>query len=322
ELVGVPAGDALGRPVDKVIRLVSDEGQDISARLRKPSASPWNQTGQVVQADGTEVPVVLSAGGLRGGSDELAGAVFVLRDMRREREVERMKTEFLSNISHELRTPLTPIKGYAEVLRRRDVPRAKAKEFLGNILDSTDRLERVVNLLVSFAAFEGGRLRPRSEPIKVRELLDSVVERWEPKLDPAHPLSRRVARNLPEVVGDRTLLERALDELVDNAVKYSKEGGKVALAAKLSDNNGAGRAVEISVTDQGIGIPEDRLDTIFDDFAQADGGSTREFGGLGIGLSFARRIAQAHNGDVQCESRPGRGSTFSIVLPVVPKTKR
>src|SRR5205814_4263607 len=169
-----------------------------------------------------------------------------------------------------------------------------------------DRLERVVNLLVSFAAFEGGRLRPRSEPIKVRELLDSVVERWEPKLDPAHPLSRRVARNLPEVVGDRTLLERALDELVDNAVKYSKDGGKVSLTAKLS-GNGVGPAIEIAVTDQGIGIPPDRLQTIFDHFAQADGGSTREFGGLGIGLSFARRIAQAHNGDVQCQSRPGRG---------------
>jgi PAS domain S-box-containing protein len=321
ELVGVPAGDALGRPVDKIVRLVTDEGRDVSARLRKPSASPWNQTGHVIQSDGTEVPVVLSAGGLRGASDELAGAVFVLRDMRREREVERMKTEFLSNISHELRTPLTPIKGYAEVLKRRDVPRAKAKEFLGNILDSTDRLERVVNLLVSFAAFEGGRLRPRTEPIKVRDLVDSVVERWEPKLDPSHPLTRRVARNVPDVLGDRTLLERALDELLDNAVKYSKDGGKVSVAAKLSDN-GVGRAVEISVTDQGIGIPPDRLQTIFDDFAQADGGSTREFGGLGIGLSFARRIAQAHNGDVQCQSKPGRGSTFSIVLPVMPKTKK
>ena len=321
ELVARPATAALGRPIDKVVKLKSEDGQDLSARLRKPTASAWNETGQVVQRGGTEVPVVLSAGGLRSASGELIGGVFVLRDMRREREVERMKTEFLSNISHELRTPLTPIKGYAEMLRRRDVPRPQAREFLNGIIDSTDRLERVVDLLVSFAAFEAGRLRLRAEPLTVRELLDGLVERWQEKLDPAHPLTKRVARNLPDVLGDRRLLERSLDELLDNAVKYSPAGGKVSVTAKLSDN-GAGPSVEISVTDHGIGIPEDRLDTVFDDFAQADASATREFGGLGLGLSFVRRIVLAHDGDLVCESRPGKGSTFSIVLPVMPKTPK
>ena len=321
ELVARPSTAALGRPIDKVVKLRSEDGQDLSARMRKPTAAPWNETGHVVQRGGTEVPVVLSAGGLRSASGELTGGVFVLRDMRREREVERMKTEFLSNISHELRTPLTPIKGYAEMLRRRDVPRTQAREFLNGIIDSTDRLERVVDLLVSFAAFEAGRLRLRAEPLKVRELLDALAERWQEKLDPSHPLSKRVARNLPDVLGDRRLLERSLDELLDNAVKYSPGGGRVSVAAKLSDN-GAGPSVEISVTDHGIGIPEDRIDTVFDDFAQADASATREFGGLGLGLSFVRRIVLAHDGDLLCESKPGKGSTFSIVLPVMPKTTK
>ncbi|MBV8162390.1 MAG: PAS domain-containing protein, partial [Acidimicrobiia bacterium] len=321
ELVARPATAALGRPVDKVVKLKTEDGQDLAARMRRPTAAPWNETGFVVQRGGTEVPVVLSAGGLRSASDELIGGVFVLRDMRREREVERMKTEFLSNISHELRTPLTPIKGYAEMLRRRDVPRNQAREFLNGIIDSTDRLERVVDLLVSFAAFEAGRLRLRAEPLKVRELLDALGERWQAKLDPSHPLTRRVARNLPEVLGDRRLLERSLDELLDNAVKYSPGGGKVSVTAKMSEN-GSGPSVEISVTDHGIGIPEDRIDTVFDDFAQADASATREFGGLGLGLSFVRRIVLAHEGDLLCESKPGKGSTFSIVLPVMPKTRR
>ncbi|MBV9410887.1 MAG: PAS domain-containing protein, partial [Acidimicrobiia bacterium] len=200
DLVGRPATAALGRLIDKVVKLKTEDGQDLSPRLRKPSTSPWNETGHIVQRGGNEIPVVLSAGGLRTATGELAGAVFVLRDMRREREVERMKTEFLSNISHELRTPLTPIKGYAEMLRRRDVPRTQAREFLSGIIDSTDRLERVVDLLVSFAAFEAGRLRLRAEPLKVRELLDGLAQRWQQKLDPSHPITKRVARDLPDVL--------------------------------------------------------------------------------------------------------------------------
>jgi PAS domain S-box-containing protein len=320
ELVGVASTAALGRPANRVVKLVTDEGEDISVRLAKPTASPWTQAALVVHKDGSQVPVALSAGGLRGAQGELSGGVFVLRDMRREREVERMKTEFLSNISHELRTPLTPIKGYAEMLRRRNVPRNQAREFLGGIIDSTDRLERVVDLLVSFAAFEAGRLRLRSEPVTVRELLDSTAQRWQAKLDSAHPLTKRVARNLPDVVVDRRLLERSLDELVDNAVKYSPAGGKVSILAQLSDN-GRGPSVEIAITDRGIGIPEDRVDSVFDEFAQADSSATREFGGLGLGLSFVRRIVRAHDGELLCESRPGKGSTFSIVLPAMPKKK-
>src|SRR4029079_2711604 len=100
----------------------------------------------------------------------------------------------------------------------------------------------------SFAAFEAGRLRLRAEPLKVKELVDGIGDRWNEKLDPAHPLTRRVARNLPEVLADKRLLERSLDELLDNAVKYSPGGGKVAVTAKLSEN-GAGPSVEISVSD-------------------------------------------------------------------------
>jgi PAS domain S-box-containing protein len=319
ELFGVPAAQAIGRRASQVIGMTVG-GRDISRRLDRPPTAAWEEAGDAVRADRVRVPVALSAAAIRDSSGELAGAVYLLRDMRREREVERMKTEFLSNISHELRTPLTPIKGYAEMLRMRDVPRPKAREFLTGILDSAERLERVVDLLVSFAALEAGRLTLRSEPLKVRALLDDVADRWKGRLDGRHALTRRVARNLPEVSGDRRLLERSIDELLDNAVKYSPSGGRVALTATLSDN-GHGPAVEISVTDSGVGIPQDRLDAIFADFAQADGSSTREFGGLGLGLAFVRRIVDAHEGELVCESAPGKGSTFSIVLPAMP-TKR
>ena len=183
--------------------------------------------------------MALSAGAVRGPGDELAGAVFVLRDMRREQEVERMKREFLSNISHELRTPLTPIKGYAEMLRLREVPREQAEKFLEGILESSDRLERVIDMLVSFAAMEAGQLTLRVEPVKLRALLENVAMRWKHKGDALHPVTHWVGRNVPDVVLDRRLIERSLDELVDNAVKYSPAGGGIELEAHLAQN-GAG----------------------------------------------------------------------------------
>jgi signal transduction histidine kinase len=241
--------------------------------------------------------------------------------MRREREVERMKTEFLSNISHELRTPLVPIKGFAELLRNRSVSKAQSREFLDRILDSAGDLERVVDLLVMVAADEAARLTIRKEPVEVRDLLDNVVARWKGKIDDRHEISRRVGRGVPTIVGDRRLLERRLDELVDNAVKYSPEGGRDTVSAAPAAN-GHGPAVTITISDEGVGIPPDRLEGIFEDFAQADSSATREFGGLGLGLAFVRRIVRAHQGHLSAESAPGKGSTFSIVLPAASVRER
>ena len=297
ELFGVPAAGALDRPV-----------ADLAG-----GPSSWSGAERV-----GDVPVSMSTGPLTGVTGDVVGSVYVLRDMRREREVERMKTEFLSNISHELRTPLTPIKGYAEMMKGRELPRPKALEFLSGILESAERLERVVDLLVSFAAIEAGRLTLRTEPLDVRSLLNGAAARWEGRLDPHHPLRTRVARGVGPVLGDRRLLERSIDELLDNAVKYSPDGGKVTLTAMVSEN-GHGSAIEIAVSDQGVGIPSERMSELFTDFAQLDGSATREYGGLGLGLTFVQRIARAHDGTLLCESTPGKGSRFSILLPVVPK---
>jgi signal transduction histidine kinase len=300
-----------------VVKVTTEDGVDLTAELAKPVPGTWSRAAMVVRPDGENVPVALSAGGLRGARGDVAGGVYVLRDMRREREVERMKTEFLSNISHELRTPLVPIKGFAELLRSRKVTKAQSQEFLDRILESATQLERVVDLLVSVAADEAARLTLRNEPVEIRQVVESVVDRWKGKVDGRHEINRRVARRLPIVVGDRRLLERSIDELVDNAVKYSPEGGKVTVSAAASAN-GSGPAVIITIRDEGVGIPAERQPNILEDFAQVDSSATREFGGLGLGLAFVRRIVRAHHGQVMFESSPGHGSTFSIVLPAVP----
>jgi PAS domain S-box-containing protein len=324
ELFGVRARGALGRRVGDVVTIRTEDGVPLVDRLARPSRDTWSAPAVVERPDTTRVPVALSAGGLGRPGGAIAGGVYVLRDMRREREAERAKSELLSNISHELRTPLVPIKGYAELLLRRKVPAPKARESLEEIVEAADRLELVVQRLLDVAAQDETPLNVGREPVDVRPLLEAVVDRWKGRVDNRHPITRRVSRNLPALVGDRRLLERCLDELVDNAVKFSPQGGTVALSAGLS-GNGAGapgeRAVEISVRDHGIGIPEDRLASIFEDFSQGDSSPTRQFGGLGLGLALVRRIVNAHNGELVCQTAPGKGSTFSIVLPVPPSDK-
>jgi PAS domain S-box-containing protein len=317
-LFGVTAAEALGRSVDDLAAVTTEDGADLSERLANPTSQTWHESAVVFRADGSEVPVALSAGGLPGQADgNVTGGVYVFRDMRREREAERTKSEFLSNISHELRTPLVPIKGYALMLRGGKIGKSEARTALNEIAESADRLDQLVGRLLEVAG--AGRSDVHHEPVDVEPMLRAVVSRWKGRVDAGHPIARRVGRRLPRIVGDRRLLERSLDELVDNAIKYSPGGGRVLVSAALCDN-GAGAAIELAVDDRGIGIPEDRLEAIFDDFSQADSSATRAFGGLGLGLGFVSRTVFAHNGELRCESEPGKGSRFSMVLPVDPMT--
>jgi two-component system sensor histidine kinase SenX3 len=230
-----------------------------------------------------------------------------------------MKTEFLANISHELRTPLTPIKGFASILQSRELPPERTKGFADEIGAAADQLERVIGQLVSFATVVGGQLSLEPEPLSVRSVLDDAVRRWRERVDGSHRLVRRVASGTPPVLADRPSLIQSLDELIDNAVKYSPDGGRIVVGAELVDGDGP-HSVRISVSDEGVGIPADRLDSIFGDFTQVDASATRRFGGLGLGLAFVQRIVRAHDGELTCESVPGKGSRLSMVLPAADAT--
>jgi PAS domain S-box-containing protein len=315
ELTDVPGTQARGRLVESVVKLQSEDGASMADRLSRPVLEGWTMGGIVVQDAGREVPVAVSAGTLRDQDGQVNGAVFVLRDVRREHELERMKTEFLATISHELRTPLTPIKGFASILSTRDLPREQTKGFADEITSAADQLERIIGQLVNFATIVGGRLSIDSEAIALRPLVDESIAAWQERAGSSFRFVRKVNARLPRVLADKSYLVQALDELLDNAVKYSPDGGTITVEAKVVDHHGD-PSMELSVIDHGVGIAQDRLETILEDFRQGDSSATRRYGGLGLGLALVQRIARAHGGELTVWSSGSNGTRASIVLPL------
>jgi len=322
-LTGMKARHAMGKPVDSVLRACDANGERVPLPIFDLAAGSVDNI-FLEKRNGQRTPVAVISAVLTAEEGDVAGGVAVLRDMSREREVERMKSEFLANISHELRTPLTPIKGYAEILGRKEVPPDKVKKFVGGILEGTARLERIIQLLVDFSAMEAGRLAPRSKPIDLGAIVEGLAQLWEGKT-PKHTVVAEVTEGLPHVSGDERLLKRSLEEVLDNAVKFSPQGGTIRLEAR-----GAGAVkgerrqsfVEVTVSDEGIGIPPEDLPKIFSDFHQLDGSETRSYGGLGLGLAFVQRILEAHGGSVSVESELDQGTRLTISVPAALRSRK
>jgi PAS domain S-box-containing protein len=307
EMLGLEEQDVLGESLDLVAEVRDAAGvqlADVAMRLRDEPA-------QVLRPDGSTVPVRVAITPLEG----IEGVVMVLRDTTREREVERMKTEFLSNVSHELRTPLTPIRGYAEILvAKPGLDSEKVTAFATTIRDESLKMNRVVDLLVDVAALEAGRVSVSPRPVSVKDMLDVRLDLWQSKA-PARSgdLKRRVAAGLPLVQVDPTWVGKALDELIDNAVKYTPVGTPITLVAGRSPD---GTRVRVAVKDAGPGIAEGDQGALFTSFEQVDGSATRKVGGLGLGLSFVRRLAEDAGYPLSVHSRLGRGAEFALDLPV------
>lgn len=327
ELLQLERTEAVGRPVGAVVR------------WRREGGSPTGfepgtlVDGEVTTADlliGEQtVPVAVTTGTLRGlvDDDAAAGMVVVLRDVRRERQVDDLKSSILSNIGHELRTPLTPIKGYAGMLRDRRLTEDQTRGFAAEIVDGVDQLERVIGQLVTFATIAAGRLDLALVAISPADLGAPIERRWRDRIGPPHSFAVEVENDAPTVAADPQLLGRAIDELVDNAVKYSPGGGairvRVAGGRSLEGDEGGAdglevdrdRTLTVTVTDEGVGIEPARLDDLVGAFAQGDASATRRFGGLGLGLASADRIVRAHGGTLAFRSTVGKGTVASFCLP-------
>jgi PAS domain S-box-containing protein len=304
DLIGRSERDVLGRPLAEVADVRDAAGTALLAgrdRLEADAA--------LHRPDGTELAVRVAVAPLEDGG----GQVVLLADRTREHEIERMKTEFLANVSHELRTPLTPIRGYAELLSRNPhLSSARAQEFLGEILSSTARLSRAVDLLVDVATLEAGRVTPVRRTVPVDAVIGERLAAWKLRFpERAADLRRRVQAGLPDLDVDPYWLDKALDELMDNAVKYSPAGSTITVAAAAAGDG----MVRLSVRDKGPGVDTSRLAELLGDFSQADGSETRSNGGMGLGLGFVRRVAEPLGMTVTVSARPGGGSEFALDVP-------
>lgn len=226
-------------------------------------------------------------------------------------EVDRIKTEIIQNVSHELRTPLTLIMGYAELLKDGTLAEEdQVKEAGRIILEHADHLRRLVEQLLAFQKVERSDFSLYT--FDLRAWLEDVIKSWRPTLAKVGmQLVTDIAPNVDGVVGNESYLRQVIDNLLDNARKFSPDGGKITLRAWRDKN-----LVYVSVSDEGIGCPPDKLPYLFDRFYQVDGSPTRKFGGMGIGLALCKEIVERHGGSIWAESEgPGRGLTVTFTLP-------
>lgn len=247
---------------------------------------------------------------IRNGETE--GAVLVFHDITQIKRLENVRKDFVANVSHELRTPVSTIKGYAETLLEGALDdKENARDFVQIIYSDADRLAKLINELLDLAQLESGNMKLSFVACPLRPIVERVLKLLSKKMtEKSIKVETIIPNNLPRMKADEISVVQILLNLIENAVKYNKPNGTITISAKEHDG-----FVEVSVSDTGIGIPEEDLPRIFERFYRVDKAHSRQLGGAGLGLSIVKHMVLAHQGEVFAESVLGQGSTFRFTLP-------
>jgi len=313
EILSLDSAGSEGHPVIEVVRNSELLGL-IRRALQGQAGLPSNIAMGIVQQRSfsvTAAPVKpLEAS---PAAEKPSGAVVVLHDVSELRRLERVRQDFVANVSHEFKTPLTAIQGFAETLLAGALEDPQNnRRFLEIMRSHAARLARLTDDLLKLARIEAGKLEVAFQPVSVAELLESCSATTVLKASRKQiSFTVKVPPGLPSVLGDPGLLHDLLQNLLDNAIQYTPEGGQIDVSATAE----AGEAV-ITVTDTGIGIPLADQERIFERFYRVDAARSREAGGTGLGLSIAKHIVEAHGGRLWVESAVGRGSKFFVAIPL------
>jgi PAS domain S-box-containing protein len=319
ELLGMDPSEALGRPIEAALDGVTDTLEDPDA-----TRAAWQQAlprvDQRPQFESVitqplrrellnELFPILSA----DGEHEAVGVL--IRDVTQERAAERLKDELVSVVSHELRTPLASMVGFAELLLVRPFEEPERREFLTIMLEEGRRLTALINDFLDLQRMESARQAVSAEPTDVGSVIARAVTAAGP--DDAHPTVIDLAEGLPEVMADGDRVIQVVTNLLSNARKFSPAGGAVEVRATLVAPPADVRAVEVSIKDQGLGLPPEALARLFEKFYRVDNSDRREIKGTGLGLAICRQIVEGHGGRIWVESEGlGHGACFKFTLPV------
>jgi len=248
------------------------------------------------------------------GNGELSGVVTVFYDLSKVRRLETVRTEFITNLSHELRTPLSILAGYLETLGDPSTLKGtEGKKVLGVLRRNCGRLTLLVNDLLELSRLESGQLTLQLQPRSPVEILEELEEDWR-RAFAAKKVKLKVQadKKLPKVLSDPLRTGQIFSNLLENALRFAPAGSMVSLTAAETED---ARLVEFSVEDQGEGIPQEKLDRIFERFFRVDSDRNREKGGTGLGLSIVKHLVQLHGGTVKALSEVGEGTIVNVRLP-------
>ncbi len=277
-------------------------GKSGNTEIVLPNEDGWKE--KVLKVTTTQIP--------SADNHELGFVVTVLRDITREKEVDRLKTELVSMVAHELRSPLTCISGFSELLLDDAITRDQSQEYATIILKESNRLNDLINKFLDISKIEAGKSQLRRTPVDMRMLVQKVLDF---NMQLADKKNIAVTFEAPDEVSklnlDRDMIEQAILNLFSNAVKYSPENSSVQL--RLCEN---GEAMIVEVEDKGFGISEEALSHIFEKFYRVtDNEESRETSGTGLGLPLVKEIAEVHGGRINVCSKVGQGSTFTLRIP-------
>jgi PAS domain S-box-containing protein len=317
DLFGFEAEQIDGHPLASLegpVNRIFDEPDEFRRSILQAARRPGEDTRFLTKQHYPEVrdlEVYTAAVTDREGRD--LGRLHAFRDVTRERELDRMKDEFVSLVSHELRTPLTSIKGYVDLLIDGDAGEVteEQKEFLEIVKNNSDRLVLLVNDLLDVSRIEAGRINLRVQPVDLAGCIDEVATSLRPLMEQKRQsLKVEVPADLPQVRADRDRVVQVMTNLLSNAHKYTLEGGAVTVRAQAAEDE-----VQVEVGDTGVGMTADERDKLFTKFFRAQNPATQNVGGTGLGLNIVKSLVEKQGGRIWVISEPMKGSTFIFTIP-------